>query len=317
MLSRVKSKDLNKKSLEALIKSGTLDRFGERQKLLKNLDRMLQFVKEVNTVSDNGQSSLFANLPQAQLASLRLSDCPPAEKLERLNWEKEFLGLFISEHPLAEYSAYLKQIITPTDELHEKNNAFVRVAGVISAVKRIFTRKGDLMLFVKIEDTAGSTELLIFPKVLTAAPSEIWQENKVILVEGRVSDKDGEMKVIVERVGALDLNNLAADVQNFIKAGNAYGFAGLAVNNPPPIKKPAAPARPVFSGANLPVAISLSEPLQPEKISRLKELLAAHAGQQPVFLMIKQLDGSLKKIKTSLTVAWSDQLKQQVDKLLQ
>ncbi|MFA6427938.1 MAG: DNA polymerase III subunit alpha [Candidatus Buchananbacteria bacterium] len=329
LLSRVKNKDLNKKSLEALIKSGSLDSFGERNQLLKNIEKMLQFTKEVNNHEETQQVSLFNELPQAMLVSLRLTAYPEASKAEKLAWEKEFLGLFISEHPLKDYEAVLQGLTVNTNQLFSKASQVVKIAGIVTAVKRIFTKKGELMLFVKIEDAKGSTEVLVFPKVLQNSNREVWQENLVLLVEGRVSDKDGEMKILAERVCVLTLEQAPALIAEFIKAGgnHSYGngyqrgyqngyqknYNNFSSQKLEPTLAPSTSPEPVKV---LPVAINLTEPISAEILKGLKELLTAQPGQQQIYLIIKQLDGSLKKIKTQYVVKWDEVLKQQIKNLL-
>ena len=198
-VERVRHKDFNKKSVESLIKCGALDTLGERGVLLANLDLLLEYNRESQKNSREGQTSLFAAAPDTHASSLRLKPAEPAAKRDRLAWEKELLGLYVSEHPLQEYLKKLRhRKLVPLHALTiDLRNQEVTVAGLVSGIQKITTRTGESMLFVKMEDASARTEVLVFPKILAANPS-VWQEQKVLVVKGRVSDKDGVAKILCE-----------------------------------------------------------------------------------------------------------------------
>lgn len=199
-LERVPGEVLNKKSLESLIKAGATDRFGERGLLLENLDEILNISKSIQAEKRSSQMSLFRDIKSR---SIPLSFKNSEQKLqfnELLSLEKEFLGLYVSGHPLNGFKELLeKQRITPCIKLADfKEGETVRIAGVITKIKKIITASQEPMLFVKLEDLSGNTEALVFPSILKELPI-LWQENKIILLEGRISEKDGEPKVITTR----------------------------------------------------------------------------------------------------------------------
>ncbi|MFA5000245.1 MAG: DNA polymerase III subunit alpha [Patescibacteria group bacterium] len=204
LLERITDKDLNKKSLESLIKSGALDSFGERGRLLSNIERLLNFSKESTQLKDSRQGNLFAGLPTAEAPRAVLNPAPEADEHEKLNWEKELLGLYVSAHPINTFRPYLNGYALLLSELSgHKGDDRIITAGVISTIKKILTRKGESMLFVKIEDAAASVELLIFPRLLKETP-DLWREGAVILLDGKISEKDQEVKILVNRAVALD-----------------------------------------------------------------------------------------------------------------
>ena len=204
-LRRVQTKDLNKKSLESLIKAGTLDMFGERQEFLQNIEPLLNFAKSAEKAALNGQTNLFGVFPTQHAPALRLKPVAAATKNQKLSWEKELLGLYISEHPLQEYSQHLKNLSTPISELNQFVNAAreIKVSGIITQIQKVITRNNQPMLFVKMEDMSGRLEILVFPTVLTAQPA-IWQEGKIILAKGKVSDKDGVIKLLCNEAKEID-----------------------------------------------------------------------------------------------------------------
>ena len=202
-LERVNSKDLNKKSLESLIKCGAFDAFGERNQLLAALEAMLSLARESQKNKESGQVSLFSDQPMAAL-SFKLPSATPAEKKELLGWEKELLGLYISEHPLRAYQKQLAGKVISCQSI-SKNHAGVRikVGGIINRIKRINTRTGQAMLFVEIEDMTGRIEALVFPSVLEKNPN-IWQEETIVLLGGRLSDRNDDLKILCDSVKVIE-----------------------------------------------------------------------------------------------------------------
>ncbi|TSC75596.1 MAG: DNA-directed DNA polymerase III PolC [Parcubacteria group bacterium Gr01-1014_33] len=196
---RVQHKDFNKKSIESLARCGALDAFGERNQLLENMEMILEYNRESQKTKTGGQSNLFSMSPEIQAASLRLRPAEPAPKREKLQWEKELLGLYVTEHPIQEYLEKLqKNKVLPLKDLTVKlRNQVVSIGGIISGIQKITTKSGEPMLFVKMEDVTARTEVLVFPKVLARNPG-IWQQEKVLMVRGRVSDKDGITKILCE-----------------------------------------------------------------------------------------------------------------------
>ena len=195
---RVRHKDFNKKSVESLAKCGALDALSERNIILANLDTILEYNRESQKIAHGGQDSLFSMTPGIT-ANIHLKEASPAAKKERLQWEKELLGLYVTEHPLLEYAEKFKKNYTlPLRDLASTpRDRVVTVAGLVNGIQRVTTKTGEPMLFVTLEDLTTRTEILVFPKVLIKNPS-VWQDEKILMVRGRLSDKDGTMKILCE-----------------------------------------------------------------------------------------------------------------------
>lgn len=212
-IERVQDKDLNKKSLESLIKCGAADKLGERGQLLFNLEMLLNYAREVQRPQTNGQVSLFSvagagGKKNGLLPPLKIQPAPPATKKERLDWEKELLGLYVSEHPANEYEDTISQMaILPSKLSMQLVGKTVKVGGAISKIQKIITKTGRPMLFVNLEDQKSKVEVLVFPKILERTPT-LWQEGKIIIVSGRLDDKDGAYKILAEEVRELNQNHL-------------------------------------------------------------------------------------------------------------
>jgi DNA polymerase-3 subunit alpha len=199
---------LNKKILESLAKSGALDSLAERAQVLAGMETITKRIQESSRVRKSSQMGLFGEVLSAniELGRLELPEVEPASKGERLAWEKELLGIYLSEHPLREYGSALKsavshQLSTISKDMEGKR---VKVGGIISNIKKINTRSGQPMLFVGIEDLSGKSELLVFPKLLAETP-ELWQVDNIVLVEGKISTKDNDVKILADKAEKFDL----------------------------------------------------------------------------------------------------------------
>jgi len=197
---------LNKKSLESLIKAGAYDKLASRKDLLKDLEGLLSYAKESRKNKNFGQTNLFGNDPPENGNNHFLfSNNNGAGKLERdeIQWEKELLGMYISDHPLNSHKHLLKKEFTQIKDLTpEKANKKVKIAGVINKITKFITKSGSPMLFVQIEDLTGTTEALVFASILDKNPV-IWQEGKIIMLSGRLSPKDDQLKILCDEAEEL------------------------------------------------------------------------------------------------------------------
>lgn len=304
-IERVNDKDLNKKSLESLVKSGALDSYEERGVLLGNMDNILNFSKELSKASNSGQVSLFSDAPGMNLShKLKLNQANPADRQEKLKWEKELLGVYISEHPFIDYKNSLTGVTLPLIELraHLKDPQ-VLAAGIISKIKKIITRNSETMLFVKIEDEAGNIELLIFPRLYKESV-DIWQEGQAVICQGKLSNKDQELKLLVNVASRLSLENINDSLEHFKKlvksAGSyngGYNGNGRKINYPPTpnsnkeaIKK------------DNPLKIVLAKEFSQDLLNELKNIFIAHPGEDKVYFKIEDNNGA-KIIETAFLVA--------------
>jgi len=198
-ISRIESKDLNKRSLESLIKAGVFDKFEQRNQLLDNIENILDFNREIRKNKSNGQKSLFDGISNFS-PNLKLKIVKPIDTGQKLLWEKELLGLYVSSHPLENFRKILEKKTTKVSELtFSSKNHRIRIGGIISKIKRILTKTGKSMLFINLEDLSGKIEVVVFPAIIERNPAA-FQENKIVLLSGRVDNRDGVTKVIAEDI---------------------------------------------------------------------------------------------------------------------
>lgn len=207
LVTRVQDKDMNKKSLESLLKSGALDGLGvERNQGLENIDDILKFANAQRKMAEEAASSLFGAPAPGSGAKLVLKSASPATSQQRLAWEKELLGFFLSDHPLNAFSEKLKKAnVKPINEakLIKHSQPFV-IGGVVSQVKKITTKSGQPMVFATLEDLSSEQmEVIVFNSTL-AATQAVWEENKIALVLGKMSERNGEYKMICDKAKVLE-----------------------------------------------------------------------------------------------------------------
>jgi len=200
-VSRINSRDLNKKSLESLIKAGAFDNLAERNQLLFNLEKLLDSARETQRVKANGQRGLFDGLTRTN--EFQLAATNPATKAEKLNWEKELLGLFVTSHPLEDFRRIFEKKCPNISKIKNLTNHQVKTGGLISRIKKIITRGGKPMLFLNLEDLTDKIEVVVFPGVIQKNPSA-FQEKKIVFVSGRVDLRDGMPKLICEEIEEIE-----------------------------------------------------------------------------------------------------------------
>lgn len=209
-ISRLPGSEINKKSLESLIKSGALDRFGERDTLYYNIDALLDFHRKIQTESSTKQGKLF--MDSMLTPALVLSYMPASAHSPKvyLAWEKELLGLYLTEHPLRSIEQTMKHFVQPCEAVRKlPEHTVVKMCGVVTTVKKIRTKQNEPMLFAKIEDMSGSIEVIVFPS-LYKTTEELWQADLILAIEGRISSKDEDNKILCSRVRLVDDEFMAA-----------------------------------------------------------------------------------------------------------
>jgi len=198
---RINHKNLNKKSVEALAKAGAMDELAERNMILGNLEILLSFNKE--TRDSVNQDSLFGEIGGVS-ATLSLSPQEPISKRDKLAWEKELLGLYISGHPLDEYKDKIEKHGTLIKDIKSKckPNQIVTVAAVIDEIKTFTTKNNSVMSFIKLSDCSGNIEAVAFSKIYENF-RDVLVANNVIAMKGKITERNGEKSLSIEAVKAI------------------------------------------------------------------------------------------------------------------
>ncbi len=202
--TRVQDRNLNKKSVEALIKTGAFDSiFPDRATLLHNLDNLLKFNKEIAKAGD-AQDSLFA-FAGIEMSHLHIEPGPKITQQEMLGWEKELLGLYVTGNPLDQFKDLLTSAghnIASIKQNVDSGRTIV-VAGLLEERKEILTKKGDTMAFLRIKDYSDSMECVCFPKTYQKF-KEIFDSEGCIAVKGTLNERNGEKSILVDKAKKLE-----------------------------------------------------------------------------------------------------------------
>lgn len=214
-LERIKDKDLNKKSVESLIKVGALDYFGyDRGLLLDNTENILGFIRHNKEQQETKQDSLFSGTSIEFDHKVKLDIAPNATLEDKLHWEKDLIGLYVSSHPFRKYYASFKGVIKDLNIVEEcARDSWAIVGGVIDSVTRKITKKGSVMLFVTIQDESGSIELLVFPKKFEETKDK-WVEGEVVCIVAKTPREEGDNKLFVEKIYQLTPETIDDVVRN-------------------------------------------------------------------------------------------------------
>ncbi|HEY6118194.1 MAG TPA: DNA polymerase III subunit alpha [Candidatus Dormibacteraeota bacterium] len=190
--------DVNRRVLEALVQSGACDSLGERARLIAALDHAVARAERARRDRESGQTSLLEMVgsPDVEREDYGLTiDVAPMPGEDKLRLEKELLGLYLSDHPLRRISAELAklsdtQAVEVTSALQDTE---VRVAGLVREVRRVVTRKGQIMAYATLEDLTGSVDVVLFPRVFEQTRL-LFEPDKVLVVLGKVDARAGSTR---------------------------------------------------------------------------------------------------------------------------
>jgi len=205
-LKRTPRQSLNKKTLESLAKAGALDCFGERELLVDQLDKILDWACRFNNSKNDHQMCLFKEESADELLDYLRKESPnqPVDNEKRMNWEREYLGLYLTSHPLDNYKNLLGKIALTATELSSRHlGKKIKVCGFISKIQQVRTKLGKPMVFTRLADYDNSIEVVLYPAILSSYVS-VLREDKVLLIEGRMDKRNGSYQIIGERLEEIE-----------------------------------------------------------------------------------------------------------------
>ena len=236
---RVDLRAVGKRALECLVKVGALDAFGNRAALLALLDRIVGVSNSHFQAIKAGQMSLFG-AETGVTESIVLPEVNDVDKREMLNWERELIGLYISDHPLSSYQKHLSQIVSyfsgqlPEAQHEEK----VRVAGLINSIRPYQTKAGKPMGFVTLEDIQGVIDLVMFPRTWKQF-SDMLVVGEIIIVEGKVDANSSPLKILVDSIQTEFVLKVSADADE-----GDWELPPLPLSDPTPVRPSTKPSIP-------------------------------------------------------------------------
>ena len=326
---RVSTSKFNRKAWESLIKSGAFDDMGDRSDLLFNLDSITSFASKLQKEAASGQTNLFGMLGGDDAASvqstLHLQKAPVKhDDKERLMWERELLGLYISAHPLDRYETYLSEQTQPLTQLvPEYDSRMMTVGGIISTVRTIVTKSGSKMAFVGIEDKFGEGEIIVFPNLYEKVGAKLVQD-AVIRVSGKNSarDRDGnlgnESKLIADDIIVItdsDINGYestgrkmdAPKISSAVKKERREAYRNQkngaspksAVNNDAAKPQPKTHSTPVNVAPEIPASklfVYIKDPNDHSRLVKMKSVCGENAGTTDVVLVLGEKEKSAMRL---------------------
>ena len=326
---RVSTSKFNRKAWESLIKSGAFDDMGDRSDLLFNLDSITSFASKLQKEAASGQTNLFGMLGGDDAASvqstLHLQKAPVKhDDKERLMWERELLGLYISAHPLDRYETYLSEQTQPLTQLvPEYDSRMMTVGGIISTVRTIVTKSGSKMAFVGIEDKFGEGEIIVFPNLYEKVGAKLVQD-AVIRVSGKNSarDRDGnlgnESKLIADDIIAITDNDIngyestgrkmdAPKISSAVKKERREAYRNQkngvssksAVKNDATKPQPKAHSTPVNVAPEIPASklfVYIKDPNDHSRLVKMKSVCSENAGTTDVVLVLGEKEKSAMRL---------------------
>ena len=326
---RVSTSKFNRKAWESLIKSGAFDDMGDRSDLLFNLDSITSFASKLQKEAASGQTNLFGMLGGDDAASvqstLHLQKAPVKhDDKERLMWERELLGLYISAHPLDRYETYLSEQTQPLTQLvPEYDSRMMTVGGIISTVRTIVTKSGSKMAFVGIEDKFGEGEIIVFPNLYEKVGAKLVQD-AVIRVSGKNSarDRDGnlgnESKLIADDIIVITDNDIngyestgrkmdAPKISSAVKKERREAYRNQkngispksAVKNDAVKPQPKTHSAPVNVAPEIPASklfVYIKDPNDHSRLVKMKSVCGENAGTTDVVLVLGEKEKSAMRL---------------------
>ena len=326
---RVSTSKFNRKAWESLIKSGAFDDMGDRSDLLFNLDSITSFASRLQKEAASGQTNLFGMLGGDDAASvqstLHLQKAPVKhDDKERLMWERELLGLYISAHPLDRYETYLSEQTQPLTQLvPEYDSRMMTVGGIISTVRTIVTKSGSKMAFVGIEDKFGEGEIIVFPNLYEKVGAKLVQD-AVIRVSGKNSarDRDGnlgnESKLIADDIIVITDNDIngyestgrkmdAPKISSAVKKERREAYRNQkngaspksAVKNDAAKPQPKTHSVPVNVAPEIPASklfVYIKDPNDHSRLVKMKSVCGENAGTTDVVLVLGEKEKSAMRL---------------------
>ena len=223
---RVDPSVVNKRALESLVKCGALP--GPRMGMLQVLEQALAYGQKQHADRLAGQGSIFdGHFGEAEMASGEAKHHPPVpneefDKPDLLRLERETLGLYVSEHPLASIRAELraKTDATIAELERRRDGENVVVGGIVSEVRQLLTKRGEQMVFLRLDDVTGGIDCVVFAAAFAAA-AELCVADRILIVKGRVDHKEGETKLIAQEISAFESVQAKREVRLRIDATRA------------------------------------------------------------------------------------------------
>ena len=304
----------NKRVVESLIKAGACDAFGPRLAQLGRLDAALATGQREQKDRAIGQVSLFDLAAEPAIAAPTTG--PEASRKELLSWEKELLGIYVSDHPLTDVAQRIGDIpgIVYLAELKEVKDDLVTIVCVVTSARKHITMKNKaLMLFAQVEDLTAAAEVTVFPRTYEQTAA-VWNTDEILLLLARVEQRDESPKLLCEHAVVFNDEGIAEMARITEERRTALAKKRQFV------ERQAAPANGNgngHSGATNDIVIRFREALDYDRsiavFQRIQQVLSRYGGPLPVYLELPRAGSGVRRVATTFRARAADELAREID----
>ncbi|MDY6874844.1 MAG: DNA polymerase III subunit alpha [Chloroflexota bacterium] len=292
---RVDLRQVNRRALESMIKVGALRSFGTRSQLLPISERIIGLSANLHHARDVGQMSLFSEATGVRLAAEEtllppLSRTHEVPQKEILAWEKDLVGVYISEHPLTQALIKLQDVVTAYAGAlsGEMNGQQVVVVGLVQRARRHTTKKGNEMAFVTLEDLQGTCDVVVFPQVWDKT-KHLWQADRVLVVSGKLdTGRRDEPSLLCNWVKTPD--EMTIPNEHPSHPSQQRGGKGRNIP-PPPLSPPVRKDRERVRTIRVTLTRSGEQTRDTQTLRKIHSLLAGHPGPDRFVIHLASITG--------------------------
>lgn len=314
---RVPSKILNKKVIQALAYTGAFDSFGDRNQIAENYEEISKYAKFVQDSIANGQTDIFGMMggESAAEAELNLKEVPKSTDIQRLKWEKDLIGMYVSGHPLRGMKKYISRKGCLIEDLNEKKaGKNVKIVGLISNLRKILTKSGEYMATFKVEDPSAIVNGVMFPRAY-AMYGTFLNEDSVIAFGGKLDNRRGQFQVICDVAKTLSIDVMLENAKE-ARLFDAKDKSGVGLRMIDDIldEKRELEGGTSESASSDSASFLIKVPTESTSVAMksLKEFLLENKGETPVDLVLS----NSKKIRLPFGIKLTDKVKSRVQELL-
>jgi len=315
LCARVDLRLVNKRVVESLVKSGAMDEFGQnRATLVGAVDAALEYGARCQAEEKSGQFSLFGDASSGEKENL-IPKISPQEEFNdhaKLLFEKELLGMFVSQNPLDKIQPIWKKCVdAKIEELTDKKvDTVVIIAGIITTMKKIFTKNNQSMAFLTVEDFTGSVEVIVLPNVYEKTMQYL-REDSIIAIRGKVDSKESFKDEPAEDTSKIVANDIKP-IEDYKSLSNQnipprfnrqFGQSGAGIEKQKP-------------SDIIEYHIKIGD-AKKEMLENLKRILAEHKGDNPVYFHVESLQKkTIVPLGRNYWVKKDDALYERIEQLL-
>lgn len=312
---RVESRIVNKKLIQSLAYSGAFDEFGDRNQIAESYEEISKYAKTSQQSSVNGQASIFGLMDEEEdvSAQLQLNSAPLSTPMQKLKWEKQYLGMYVSSHPLKGLTKYISKKAHLIKSLtHKSVGKPQKIVGLVSNLRKILTKSGQYMVTFIIEDPTARFNAIMFPKMFAKYGEAIF-EDEVIGFTGKLDYRRGQYQFICDTAKVLSLETMIANAKEakIYKPDEVSELVPRMLDDILEVPEDEESLDEESLKMDI-FSIKIPNKADLKVMENLKALLTRNKGNTPVELLV---DSASKRIKLPFGINLNEKLKGDIQKL--